>query len=131
MAYKILIVDDETATAFGLKALMESEDVVVLTASNAQTARRILGSENVHVLLSDIRLSGTLDAEGLDLLTFAREKRPETKVILMTGYGDPAIMQKAFEMGASYYFEKPVEINVLSEAIHALGVPNRLKEGQV
>ncbi|MEW6758646.1 MAG: response regulator [Acidobacteriota bacterium] len=131
MAYKILIVDDETATAFGLKALMESEDVVVLTASNAQTARRILGSEKVQVLLSDIRLSGTLDAEGLDLLTFAREKCAETKVILMTGYGDPAIMQKAFEMGASYYFEKPVEINVLSEAIHALGVPNRLKEGQV
>lgn len=131
MAYKILIVDDETATAFGLKALMESEDVMVLTASNTQTARRILTSEKVHVLLSDIRLSGTLDAEGLDLLTFAKEKCPETKVILMTGYGDPAIMQKAFDMGASYYFEKPVEINVLSEAIHALGVPNRLKEGQV
>ncbi|MEW5765046.1 MAG: response regulator [Acidobacteriota bacterium] len=131
MAYKILIVDDETATAFGLKALMESEDVKVLTASNAQAARRILGSEKIQVLLSDIRLSGTLDAEGLDLLRFVKEKCPDTKVILMTGYGDPAIMQKAFEMGASYYFEKPVEINVLSEAIHALGVPNRLKEGQV
>jgi len=131
MAYKILIVDDETATAFGLKALMESEDVKVLTASNAQAARRILGSEKIQVLLSDIRLSGTLDAEGLDLLRFVKEKCADTKVILMTGYGDPAIMQRAFEMGASYYFEKPVEINVLSEAIHALGVPNRLKEGQV
>jgi two-component system response regulator HydG len=130
MAYKILIVDDETATAFGLKALMESDDVEVLTASNAQMARRILESESIHVLLSDIRLSGTLDAEGLDLLSFAKEKCKDTKVILMTGYGDPAIMQKAFEIGASYYFEKPVEINVLSEAIHALGVPNRLKEGQ-
>jgi len=131
MAYKILIVDDETATAFGLKALMESEDVKVLTASNAQAARRILGSEKIQVLLSDIRLSGTLDAEGLDLLRFVKEKCADTKVILMTGYGDPAFMQRAFEMGASYYFEKPVEINVLSEAIHALGVPNRLKEGQV
>jgi len=79
-------------------------------------------------LLSDIRLSGTLDAEGLDLLQFAKEKCPDTKVILMTGYGDPAIMQQAFKMGASYYFEKPVELNVLSAAIHNLGVPNQLSE---
>ncbi len=128
MGYKVLIVDDEMATAFGLKALLEGPDVEVLTAVNAVSAKRILRSETISVMLSDIRLSGTLDAEGLDLLQFAKEKCPDTKVILMTGYGDPAIMQKAFNMGASYYFEKPVELNVLSAAIHNLGVPNQLSE---
>ncbi len=126
MSYKVLIVDDEMATAFGLKALLEGPDVEVLTAVNPVAAKRILRSEQISVMLSDIRLSGTLDAEGLDLLQFAKEKCPDTKVILMTGYGDPAIMQKAFNMGASYYFEKPVELNVLSAAIHNLGVPNQL-----
>ncbi len=128
MGYKVLIVDDEMATAFGLKALLEGPDVEVLTAVNAVSAKRILRSEPISVMLSDIRLSGTLDAEGLDLLQFVKEKCPDTKVILMTGYGDPAIMQKAFNMGASYYFEKPVELNVLSAAIHNLGVPNQLSE---
>jgi DNA-binding NtrC family response regulator len=128
MSYKVLIVDDEMATAFGLKALLEGPDVEVLTAVNPVAAKRILRSEQISVLLSDIRLSGTLDAEGLDLLQFAKEKCPDTKVILMTGYGDPAIMQQAFKMGASYYFEKPVELNVLSAAIHNLGVPNQLSE---
>jgi FixJ family two-component response regulator len=42
----------------------------------------------------------------------------------MTGYGDPAIMQKAFDMGAAYYFEKPVELQILSKAIQELGLPS-------
>ena len=42
----------------------------------------------------------------------------------MTGYGDPAIMQQAFDMGASYYFEKPVELQILSRAIQELGLPS-------
>jgi DNA-binding NtrC family response regulator len=98
--------------------------VEVLTAVSAQAAKKILREERVHVVLSDIRLSGTLDAEGLDLLGFVKEKCPEARVILMTGYGDPAIMQKAFDMGAAYYFEKPVELQVLSRAIHELGLPS-------
>ncbi len=129
MSYKILVVDDESATAFGLKALLEREDVEVLTAVNAQSAREILDSGSIQVLLSDIRLKGTLDAEGLELLRFVRDKGLKTHTILMTGYGDPAVMQKAFELGAAYYFEKPVELTTLSEAIRELGVPNALSGG--
>ncbi len=129
MSYKILVVDDESATAFGLKALLEREDVEVLTAVNAHSAREILGSGSIQVLLSDIRLKGTLDAEGLELLRFVRDNGLKTQTILMTGYGDPAVMQKAFELGAAYYFEKPVELTTLSEAIQELGVPNALSGG--
>ena len=123
MTYKVLIVDDETATVFGLKALIENDEVEVLTAVSSQAAKKVLRDEHISVVLSDIRLSGTLDAEGLDLLGFVKEKCPEVRVILMTGYGDPAIMQRAFDMGASYYFEKPVELQILSRAIRELGLP--------
>ena len=58
MNYKVLIVDDETATVFGLKALLENDQVEVLTAVSAQAAKKILRSEKVNVVLSDIRLSG-------------------------------------------------------------------------
>lgn len=125
MTYKILVVDDESATAFGLKALLQSDDVEVLTAVSALTARSILLSERVDVLLSDIRLSGNQDAEGLELLTFARENSPETHVIMMTGYGDPAVMQRAFHLGAAYYYEKPVDLTVLAETLQKLGLPTK------
>lgn len=125
MAYKILVVDDESATAFGLKALLQSDSVEVLTAINALTARSILLSESVDVLLSDIRLSGTKDAEGLELLAFARENSPETHVIMMTGYGDPAVQQRALHLGAAYYYEKPVDLAALTETLQKLGLPSR------
>lgn len=130
MAYKILVVDDESATAFGLKALMETEEVRVLTATNLETAKRILESEKVDVLLTDVRLTGTLGSEGLELLEFVKAAYPETRVILMTGYGDPAVMEKAHKMGADCYFEKPVELGRLSEVIRSFGIPNKLGEGK-
>ena len=129
MGYKILIVDDESATVFGLKALLESEGVEISTAINSPAAKRALRAGDVSVLLSDVRLSGTLDAEGLDLLEFVRDHSPGTRVILMTGYGDPAIMQRAFDLGAAFYFEKPVELNVLGRAIQELGVPSGVTGG--
>ncbi|MGC8763080.1 MAG: response regulator [Acidobacteriota bacterium] len=129
MAYKILVVDDESATAFGLKALMETEEVKVLTATSLQSAKRILEREKVDVLLTDIRLTGTLGSEGLELLEFTKANYPDTRVILMTGYGDPAVMEKAHKLGADCYFEKPVELGRLSETIWSFGVPNKLGGG--
>jgi DNA-binding NtrC family response regulator len=121
MTLRLLVVDDESATAFGLKTLLQGEDVEVLTAVNALTARSILMSERVDVLLSDIRLSGTQDAEGLELLQFARENSPETRVVMMTGYGAPAIESRAVALGAAAYFEKPVDISLLVSTIRRLG----------
>lgn len=121
MTLRLLVVDDESATAFGLKALLQGEEVEVLTAVNALTARSVLMSERVDVLLSDIRLSGTQDAEGLELLQFARENSPDTRVIMMTGYGAPAIEARAGALGAAAFFEKPVDIPLLVSAIRRLG----------
>lgn len=130
MAYKILVVDDESATTFGLKALMETEEVKVLTATNLEAAKRILENEKVDVLLTDICLTGTLGSEGLLLLEYVKATHPDTRVILMTGYGDPAVMEKAHKMGADCYFEKPVELGRLSETIWSFGVPNKLGESK-
>jgi DNA-binding NtrC family response regulator len=64
-----------------------------------------------------------LDAGALGLLVFVKERCPDAPAILMAGYGDPATMQKAFDMGASCCFGKPVEMQILSRAIRELAVP--------
>lgn len=123
MRKTILIVDDESATVFGLRALFETPRVEVLTAISAQAAKAILRSRRVDVVLSDIRLSGTTDTEGLDLLKFARTHCPWSRVMVMTGYGDPVIMELALDLGASFYFEKPLDLAELGRAMGHLGVP--------
>jgi DNA-binding NtrC family response regulator len=123
MRKTILIVDDDSATLFGLRALFETPQVEVLTAISAQAAKAILRSRKVDVVLSDVRLSGTMETEGLDLLKFAAAHCPGTRTIMMTGYGDAVIMELALELGASFYFEKPLNLADLGRAMGHLGVP--------
>ena len=52
----------------------------------------------------------------------AKKRRPETKIILVTGYGTPEVMEKALSEGASCYYEKPVSAATLREALKRLGM---------
>jgi ActR/RegA family two-component response regulator len=43
-------------------------------------------------------------------------------VILVTGYGSSAVMEKAQTLGSAFYFEKPVSIDILKNALKSLNV---------
>ena len=45
--------------------------------------------------------------DGLSLLRETRKQWPQTKIILMTAYGSPEVKNRAEEMGAFAYIEKP------------------------
>jgi DNA-binding NtrC family response regulator len=60
--------------------------------------------------------------EGLELLSYVKEKNPETQVIIMTAYGSEDIREDAFRRGAFFYYEKPIDINHLIEKIQSLGI---------
>ena len=117
---RILVVDDEKSTVFGLRALMAEDDVEILVATTMMEAVEKLSDCAIDLLLSDIRLSTGLQSEGIDLLEFIKTKCPNTKVILMTGYGTPAIQKRAIESGADFYFEKPMELEDLAIAVGKL-----------
>ncbi len=126
MKTTVLIVDDEKATTIGLKGVLEEPNVEVLTAVTLEDAKKLVGEREINVILSDIRLSGYNQTEGLELLEYAKEVNRETRVILMTGYGEPGTMQRAFDLGADYYFEKPVELKLLGNIIRdSSPAPNR------
>jgi two-component system, response regulator YesN len=74
-------------------------------------------------VISDLRLTGTCGKEGLEILQYIREQKLDTRVILVTGYGNFEIMNEAFKLGASFYFEKPVSREALIQALETLGFP--------
>jgi len=113
----LLIVDDEEATAFGLQAVLEQPGCNILAANSFSEAKKMLESNDVDILLTDVRLSGTYRTEGLDLLAYTKKSFPKIRVILMTAYGDPETMQKAYDLKADFYLEKPVELTLLGNII--------------
>lgn len=124
---KILIVDDEEDILINLSRFLKTSVVEVITTTKMEEAEYAIKNTFFSVVLADIRLTGVLGREGLELLAYIQEKSPGTKVIIMTGYGTPEIEQEAYDRGASFYFDKPIDLNMLADRLEKLGIPRKAK----
>ena len=120
MADRILLVDDEEPILLSFTKLLTRASYEVDTADRIEDAEALLKTRPYRVVITDLRLTGVLGQEGLEILQYVREMNPETAVILVTGHGNPEIMNRAYQLGAACYFEKPVEPRQLIEAVGAL-----------
>ena len=121
MQSRILIIDDEDDTLFVFTRLLRRiEGCPVDSVRTFDEAAEALRDNRYHVVVTDLRLSGADSEEGLDILRLARDGGGETEVIVVTGYGSPSSMTKAYQLGAAYYFEKPVRPARLLEAVETL-----------
>lgn len=119
---RILIVDDEPTILLTLSYALRSNGVEVVTASRLETAEEALDRYSFDLVIADIRMSGILGAEGLELLSYIKRRWPKTKVIIMTAYGSEEIKKDAYERGANQYYDKPVDIDELTKRIKEMGV---------
>lgn len=122
-AKKILIVDDEPTILLTLSYALRSKHVEVITASRLEPAEEALKKQDIDLVIADIRMSGMLGEEGLELLTYIKRNWPGIRVIVMTAHGTDEVRQDAFERGAVHYYQKPVDIRELMQKIEELGIP--------
>jgi len=122
MLKKILIVDDESTTLFAYQKLFQEPGVAVITAQTIEEVEALLNDHQFDIVITDLRLSGKKTQGGFDIIRFTKEHHPETKVIIVTAYGSSEVTAKAYELGASYYLEKPVPIRTLRETLQLLGI---------
>lgn len=104
MAYKLLIVDDETPNLRLLERLFQ-QDYFCLTAPSGEEAMRLLDQHDVAVIISDQRMPRMT---GLELLKQSADRRPHMVRILLTGYTDLEALVEAVNCGLVYmYVSKP------------------------
>ena len=109
----ILIVDDEKNTREGLaRALQRQYDVRL--ADGGAAALRVLESEPVDLLLSDVRMP---EMDGLTLMRRALARVPQPVCVLLTAYGAVETAVEATKAGAYDYLEKPVNLDRLETVI--------------
>jgi CheY-like chemotaxis protein len=113
---KVLIVDDEEILTWIMSKTLSKDrkKYEVLVANDCNKALEVMGSVPVDLVITDIRMPGM---SGLDLLEQIRERHPETKVIIMTAYGNPEVQKEANERGCLQYLEKPFKIEDLRNLI--------------
>lgn len=119
-ARRILIVDDEPAVLFAYCKMMQREGVIVDLCECLDHALSCIRSTPYLAVIADIRLAGTDNLDGLEVVRCIREIQPETKVILATGHGSRELEQAVRGLGVSHYFEKPVQPFELLAALRDL-----------
>lgn len=100
----VLLVEDELTIAKGLKMVMDEEGYDVDLAYTGRVALNKFRAKSFDLMVADLRLP---DIDGMEVIEHVRESRPETKVIIITGYPSVATAVKAVKIGVSDYLRKP------------------------
>jgi len=114
---QILLVDDNRTFIYAGRELLlrQRPTFVVETAFDAETALIAIRTHDYDVVVSDICLPGL---DGLALLYECHQIRPDTPVILITGYGDVQLEQLAAERGAYAFLHKPVDSDAFFSVVN-------------
>lgn len=111
---RVMFVDDEAGVRESWDRLLTDRGFAVRTAIDGANAMVELEEEAADVVVADLRMPRV---DGLQLLEWLKEEQPETRFILVTGYGSDAVEEKARQLGAFGYLHKPVNPETLSAVI--------------
>src|SRR5215218_3590070 len=101
---RVLVVDDEPSLLEAMKIAFTRAGRDVVSCRTFEDARQQLLTEHFDVMVTDVRLGAF---NGLQLAVIARDKHPEMKIIVFSGFDDPVLREEADHLGASYVL-KPV-----------------------
>ena len=110
----ILIVEDDITYGIMLKTWLTKKGYQIHTASNVARARKVIETETVDLILSDLRLP---DHDGIDILRWLIKHERIIPLIIMTGYADIQSAVQAMKLGASDYVPKPINPDELLKKI--------------
>ncbi|MDB5243435.1 MAG: sigma-54-dependent Fis family transcriptional regulator [Spirosoma sp.] len=134
MPASILLIDDEPELRQLLARILELEGHTVLQAGSAGAGLRTLESQQVQLVICDVKLP---DANGVDLVVRLKRDYPATEIILLTAYGSIADGVMAMRNGAFDYITKGDDndkiIPLVDRAVEKANLQFRIKhlEGQV
>jgi len=103
----ILIIEDEAKMRRLLELNLADDGFKTLSAGDAETGLKLLGSEPVHLVLTDLKLPGM---SGLEFLQTAKRQDPALPVVVMTAFGSVETAVEAMKAGASDYVLKPFSL---------------------
>ena len=115
--FTLLVVDDEEYALLGMTQGIDwtgLEISRVLTATSFDEALRVLQTDVVDVIISDIEMPGK---SGIDLLEWVQANCPDTPTIFLTGHANFQYARKALQYGCVEYLLKPVDYAQLVDVV--------------
>ena len=112
----LMLVDDDDAFLKRLAKAMEKRGFSVETADSVAAGKAIATARPPAYAVVDLRLQ---DGNGLDVVEVLRSRRPECRIVVLTGYGAIATAVAAVKIGATDYLAKPADATEVTNALLA------------
>lgn len=114
----LLLVDDDAAFVGRLARAMEKRGFIAETAGSVAAGRAAAEGRPPAYAVVDLRLE---DGNGLDVVEALRNRRPDCRIVVLTGYGAIATAVAAVKFGAIDYLSKPADANDVYNALLSRG----------
>jgi len=110
----VLVVDDEEKIRTGLVLSLQDQGFTCFDTGTPSEVFRIISENPVDIVLLDICLPGM---DGLEILKRIKEDKPDTEVIMISGFGKVNNVIEAMRRGATDFFQKPLSLPEVQRAI--------------
>ncbi|MFN0168534.1 MAG: ActR/PrrA/RegA family redox response regulator transcription factor [Bryobacteraceae bacterium] len=114
----LLLVDDDEPFVKRLAKAMEKRGFVPQTATSVAAGKAAAEAHPPAFAVVDLRLE---DGNGLDVVEALRARRPDCRIVVLTGYGAIATAVAAVKIGATDYLSKPADADEVTNALLNLG----------
>ena len=114
----LLLVDDDEVFVRRLAKAMEKRGFLPDIAMSVAAGKAATRARPPAYAVVDLRLE---DGNGLDVVEILRERRPDCRIVVLTGYGAIATAVAAVKIGALDYLSKPADANEVTQALLAKG----------
>src|ERR1017187_1817139 len=121
----ILIIEDEAKMRRLLELNLGEDGFKTLSAGDAETGLKLLASEPVHLVLTDLKLPGI---SGLEFLQTAKQQNAALPIVVMTAFGSVEPAVEAMKAGAADYVLKPFSLTEMRMVVHKELDNSRLRE---
>ncbi len=110
----LLLVDDDEPFLRRLAKAMEKRGFQIETAGSVAEGKAAATARPPAFAVVDLRLE---DGNGLDVVEALRAKRPDSRIVVLTGYGAIATAVAAVKIGATDYLSKPADATDITNAL--------------
>lgn len=116
---KILICDDEEGIRESLKLILADHYELILTGDSERCLACLEYTPDIDLILLDIKMP---NKNGLETLKEIKEKYPQQKVMIVTGYQSVELISEITRLGADGYVTKPFSSITLLNSIENLNL---------
>ena len=110
----IHLIDDDEALRESVAFLLRAADFEVKGFSSAQAFLASLPDSSLSCVITDVRMP---DMSGTELIRRLKDLKVDVPVIVITGHGDVALAVEAMKLGATDFFEKPFNDDLLLASV--------------